>query len=130
MKCVFCGTELAADAKFCPDCGTVVAAPVSEPAPAPAAPAAPVMTTPAKAEVKLLGPWAYFGLDLLFSIPLIGFILLIVFSVDKNHLNRRNFARSYWCKLIVAVVFYVILAIILSATGVFQEISDLLQYGF
>lgn len=29
---------------------------------------------------KPLSPWAYFGYNILFSIPVIGFILLIVFS--------------------------------------------------
>ena len=30
---------------------------------------------------KPLSPWAYFGYNILFSIPVIGFILLIVFII-------------------------------------------------
>ena len=52
---------------------------------------------------KPISPWAYFGLQLLFSIPLIGFIFLIVFSCSNENINRRNFARSYWCVLALSV---------------------------
>ena len=120
MKCTVCGAELADGVKFCTSCGATAATPV-----APVAPAAP----PAK-EVKLLGPWGYFGLKILFSIPLVGFILLIVFSLDGSHLNRRNFARSYWCDLILGVVVTILLAIILSASGVIQDFMDMLAYGY
>jgi ABC-type Fe3+ transport system permease subunit len=74
---------------------------------------------------KLLGPWAYFGLQLLFSIPLVGFILLSVFSLDDNNQNRRNFARCYWCSLIVGValvVITVVLILLLGGTDLIEEI--------
>ena len=124
MKCPTCGTELSEDIKFCTFCGTAMEAA------APVPPAPPVSATPAAPAPKLLGPWAYFGLKILFSIPLVGFILLIVFSLDNSHLNRRNFARSYWCDLILSVVLSLLLVILLSATGVFQELFDLLNYAF
>lgn len=59
-----------------------------------------------------LGAWAYFGYTLLFSIPLVGFILLIIFSFNGNNINRRSFARSYFCAyiLIVAVMLILIFA--------------------
>lgn len=44
---------------------------------------------------KPLSPWAYFGLSILFSLPVVGFIFLIIFSVSDANINRRNFARSY-----------------------------------
>ena len=66
---------------------------------------------------RLLGPWAYFGLSLLYSIPIVGFIFLIVFSIDDSNLNRRNYTRSYWCALIIAVALIVIVFLILLATG-------------
>ena len=114
MKCTICGAEVAENEKVCTACGAPVAAPIA----------------PAPKEVKLLGPWGYFGLKILFSSPLVGFILLIVFSLDNNHLNRRNFARSYWCDLILNVVIILLLAIILSATGVFEELFNLLNSAY
>lgn len=116
MKCTICGAELTGNETVCAACGAPVAAPVEAP-----------VTPPAK-EIKLLGPWGYFGLKILFSIPLVGFILLIVFSFNNNNLNRRNFARSYWCDLILRVAIILILAIILSATGVIQDFVDSLRY--
>ena len=65
-----------------------------------------------------LSPWAYFGLQILFSIPIVGFVFLIVFSISSGNINRRNFARSYWCLLIIVAVVLTIVAIILLATGV------------
>ena len=43
---------------------------------------------------KPLSPWAYFGYNILFSIPIIGFILLIVFSFSNDNINRRNYANK------------------------------------
>lgn len=56
--------------------------------------------------------WGYFGYELLFSIPCIGFICLLLFSfgVTKN-VNLRNFARSYFCFLIIVVVLILVLAL-------------------
>lgn len=66
---------------------------------------------------KPLSPWAYFGYNILFSIPFIGFILLIVFSFDNSNINRRNFARSYWCIyifVIIILILFIILGLSLS----------------
>ena len=51
-----------------------------------------------------------FGYGILFSIPLVGLICLIVFSFNDTNINRRNYARSYFIVLLIAVVLLVILA--------------------
>ena len=122
MKCPTCGTELSEDIKFCTFCGTAMEAAVPVP------PAPPVSATPAAPAPKLLGPWAYFGLQLLFSIPIVGFILLIVFSFDDSNLNRRNFARSYWCALLVGLAVAIIGAILFAVTGVGEAIASEVLY--
>ena len=58
-----------------------------------------------------LSSWAYFGYGILFAIPIIGFILLIVFSLSEQNINRRNYARSYFCALLVVAIIIVILAL-------------------
>ena len=59
--------------------------------------------------------WGYFGYELLFAIPIVGFILTIVFSFGgTKNINLRNFARSYFCYLIVALI---IILIIFSIAG-------------
>ena len=52
-----------------------------------------------------LSPWAYVGYTILFSIPVIGWLLLIIFTFSSSNINRRCFARSYWCFLFLIVSF-------------------------
>lgn len=65
-------------------------------------------------EYRPIGMWGYFGYQILFAIPCIGLICLIIFSFGgaKNK-NLKNFARSYFCVLII----FAVLAMILAATG-------------
>ena len=56
-------------------------------------------------EYKPISMWGYFGYEILFAIPLVGFILLLVFSFGgTQNKNLRNFARSYFCFLIVGLI--------------------------
>lgn len=66
-------------------------------------------------EYKPLSAWAYFGYQLLFAIPFVGFILLIVFAFNNENINRRNFARSYFCMMLLS--FIIIIIIIILAVG-------------
>lgn len=60
-------------------------------------------------EYRPLSMWQYFLYQILFSIPIIGFIFLIIiaFGGGKN-INLRNLARSYFCSLIIIIVLIVI----------------------
>jgi len=62
---------------------------------------------------KPISPIGYIGYQLLFSIPIVGFICILVFSVNDKNINRRNFARSYI--FIYLVVF--LLSIIIGSLG-------------
>lgn len=67
-------------------------------------------------DYKPIGMWGYLGYEILFSIPLVGFILLLVFSFGgTKNVNLRNFARSYFCFLIIVVV---LILIIIMAGGI------------
>ena len=55
--------------------------------------------------------------SLLFSIPIVGFILLIVFSFNDNNINRRNFARSFFCMFLVALIIAIIFGILCAVLG-------------
>lgn len=69
-------------------------------------------------QYKPISAWGYFGYELLFSIPLVGFILLIVFAFSNENINRRNFARSYFCAfLLVAIIFIILLILGVSLGG-------------
>lgn len=75
---------------------------------------------PTDPKYKPLTAWNYFGLQLLFSVPVIGFIFLIIFAISPKNINRRSFARSYFCYYLVVAVIMVILV----ATGLFGIIMD------
>lgn len=46
--------------------------------------------------------WGYFGYGILFGIPLVGWIINLVFAFGgTQNINLRNFARSKFCLLIV-----------------------------
>ena len=59
-------------------------------------------------QYRLLSPWAYVGYGILFTLPVIGWILAIVFALNDDNLNRRNFARGCWCGVLVAVIVAVV----------------------
>lgn len=80
------------------------------------------------AQYKPLGPWAYFGLNLLFCIPLVGFILLIVFSFSDKNINRRNYARSFWCMLLFVIVLELVAVVVLVSTDAGRELLNELSY--
>lgn len=65
-----------------------------------------------------LNAWEYFGYTLLFSIPIVGFICMIVFAFNDSNINRRSFARSFFCSLLIAAIFTGILL----ASGVLGSI--------
>ena len=73
-----------------------------------------------------MGAWAYFWLSVLFAVPVVGFVFMIVFSCNGNHINRRNFARSYLIRLIFAVLLgavTVLLCMLLINLGLGEDLS-------
>ncbi|MBQ9952980.1 MAG: hypothetical protein IJO92_01435 [Clostridia bacterium] len=109
MFCKNCGNENCDQAVVCVHCG----ASLQQEAPATAQP----QQTMIPIAYKPLGAWMYFALSLLFSVPIVGLVFLIIFSLDDSNLNRRNFARSYWCSMIVGVGIFILLMIFLLVFG-------------
>ena len=62
-------------------------------------------------EYKPISMWGYFGYEILFSIPIVGFIVLIVLSINGKNQNVKNFARSYFCFTIIVLILLVILLV-------------------
>ncbi len=65
-----------------------------------------------------LSAWAYFGYSILFSIPIVGLVCLIVFALSSTNINRRSYARSFFCLYII----WGVLILILSVTGGFAAL--------
>ena len=110
MYCSNCGKPIPDGSRACPYCG------------APSGGFAPftayqpnITEDNIPDEWKPISMWGYFGYE----------ILLIVFSVGgtKNR-NLRNFARSYFCFLIVAII---VIAIILAVTSTSTFFTDILR---
>ena len=65
-------------------------------------------------EYRPISPWGYIGYQILFSIPIIGFICILIYAFgDSNkNINLRNFAKSYIYVYLIIVLPLVILSII------------------
>ena len=79
-------------------------------------------------EYKPISMWGYFGYELLFGIPVIGFIILLVFAFGgSGNINVKNFARSKFCYVILLFVIFVVLAAIGMATGAAESIAEMMS---
>lgn len=75
-------------------------------------------------EYRPISMWGYFGYELLFSIPCIGFIILCVFALGgTRNINLKNFARSYFCLLIIGLILGLIIFLLVFIIGGFNTIS-------
>lgn len=74
-------------------------------------------------EYKPISAWGYFGYELLFSIPLVGFIMLCVFALGgTSNINLKNFARSYFCAFLLVFIICLIVGI---CAGVFALLGNM-----
>lgn len=71
-------------------------------------------------EYRPLSAWAYFGYNILYSVPLLGLIFMVVFALDSSNINRRNFTRSFF----IVYLLYGILIITMVATGALLGIAE------
>ncbi len=125
--CTSCGKEIPEGMSFCVSCGAPAAAPWEpEPQEKPVqtsyyAPPLPMLN---KSE-KVVGMGAFFGLMLLFSVPVIGFIACIVFAFAPENKNMKNFARGYLLYSVLMTVLSIILGVAFyaSAAAILEEIT-------
>lgn len=87
-------------------------------------PAAPV-TPDIPEEYKPISMWGYFGYELLFSIPCVGFIILLVFAFGGNkNINVRNFARSYFCYMIIIAIALALFLFVFGGMALFTSAAS------
>lgn len=86
------------------------------------------MNEQVNSDYKPISMWGYFGYELLFGIPLVGFICLLVFSFGgTSNVNLKNFARSHFCWFIIGVILsVVIVALVVGGIGIGGGLHDLL----
>lgn len=123
--CSNCGLLLPAGADRCPQCGAPVppTAPLVRPdagqSGQTAGPAHPFYAG-AKEEARAgMSTAGYLGCLVLFAIPVVGLILMLVWSLDHGrHPARRNLARAYLIRtLILSAIFFVVVAVLLFAAS-------------
>jgi NADH:ubiquinone oxidoreductase subunit 3 (subunit A) len=80
------------------------------------APQQPTNTVPWN--YKPISPWGYVGYQLLFCVPVVGFVFMLVWAFSNNNINRKNFARSYLIFVIAGVILTIITVIIMAILGI------------
>lgn len=131
-ECGFTGSG-----KFCTRCGAVMTDEAAQrsldknqdyysKSPAPSQPAVYDQTTPVYPSTPYTQPyfspsmlppeyrpitmWGYFGYQILFFIPVIGWLILIIYACGgTSNINVRNFARSYFCVAILVIGLFFLL---------------------
>ncbi len=68
---------------------------------------------------KVVGTGAYFGIMLLFAIPIIGFIACIIMAFAAKNKNLKNYARAMLIWLIIALVIAGVLIVLFFALSSF-----------
>ena len=129
MFCPKCGTEVSDDKAFCPECGNPLKSQAQQNSGAQQTAGAQNEARPHPQvqfqsdtvvlpdEYKPISMWGYFGYEILFSIPIVGFIVLIVLSINGKNQNVKNFARSYFCFTIIVLILLVILLVSVAGAG-------------
>lgn len=77
-------------------------------------------------QYRPLGAWGYFWYTILFAIPVIGWIAWIVCACSASNINRRSFARSYACGILLVI--FIILAFVLFGGALSGFIEPLMEY--
>ena len=140
--CTSCGAALDEDKKFCIECGAplttaAAAEPAASPPPQPRpVPAAPVVSAAPVAAVSLAGETipgkdskyepittgGFIGITLLMCIPVIGFILMIVWACGGcRKINKRNLARATLIMAVIGLVVSLVLG--LALRGAIKKIA-------
>jgi len=59
-----------------------------------------------------IGAWHYVGLEILYAIPVIGWIFLVVHCFLPEKANRMHFARHYFARFLIGLVILAIAGLV------------------
>ena len=116
--CENCGKPVYRLDRNCANCGAPVTqfaqSAYTESQPTPRVNEDPMMSSP----YAVLSSWGFVGSLLLMAIPIVGFIITIVWaSGGVVNLNRRNLARGYLLLMGIGVLVYILVVIAIVAAG-------------
>ncbi len=60
-------------------------------------------------QFKPISAWGYVGYSILFCIPIIGWIIWLVFAFSSKNINRRSYARSFFCHFLLWFIVFIVL---------------------
>lgn len=60
---------------------------------------------------KPIRAWGYVGYSILFSIPVIGWLIWLFKALGAKNKNVKNYARSYFCWVVLTLIVAVIVAL-------------------
>lgn len=70
-------------------------------------------------EYKPIKAWGYFGYNILFVIPLVGFIFLLIYALGgTSNVNLKNYARSFFCVYALALIILLVVCVFAIILGV------------
>ena len=75
------------------------------------------------ASYKPISAWGYFGYRILYSIPIIGWIFLLIHAIGASNVNVRRHARSYFCSVLLIVLIAAALTVLAMVSGIFTDID-------
>lgn len=59
-----------------------------------------------------ISSWGYVGYSVLWSIPMLGWLIWFFSCFSKKNRNVRNYARSYVCTFLLAIIVMVVTVIL------------------
>lgn len=62
-----------------------------------------------------IGAWEFVGYMILFSLPIIGLIMAIIWAGDSSKINRRNYARAVLIMIAIGVAICILMFIAFAA---------------
>ncbi len=87
-------------------------------------------------EYEPISAWGYVGYNILWSIPVIGWLIFLCHALTPNESARRSYARSFFCALLVSVILIAVAVIgvyafIMIGFGSVEMFLEMMaQYGF
>ena len=70
---------------------------------------------------KPISPLGYIGYEIMYAIPVVGFICMIIFAITAKNVNVKNFARAQFVALIIGIIIVLVLSIVAALAGVTPE---------
>ena len=66
-------------------------------------------------EFRPVTAWGYVGYTLLYLVPFVGLVFLLVFTFSSKNIPRRCFARSFWCWILLDIMFILLFVLAIAS---------------